>query len=84
MLASNYFSLIYRKVRRSDRMTAYVQVGIVLSLLIGVGMLFISRSKRMNRKTLQWLGYFLIIVSIVLIIFGIFQYVDAEKHSLTH
>ncbi|GAB6989721.1 DUF202 domain-containing protein [Paenibacillus pini] len=65
-------------------MTAYVQVGIVLSLLIGVGMLFISRSKRMNRKTLQWLGYFLIIVSIVLIIFGIFQYVDAEKHSLTH
>ncbi|NOU96648.1 hypothetical protein GC093_26010 [Paenibacillus sp. LMG 31456] len=70
-------------------MTTYVQSGVVVVFLIGVGWLFILRSKsdqkgNMNSRLSRWIGYSLIVMALFLIVVGVLQYFAWESHGRGH
>ncbi|MGQ5395703.1 hypothetical protein ACT8ZS_33360 [Paenibacillus sp. M.A.Huq-84] len=70
-------------------MAAYVQSGVVMTLLLGIGLLFIGRTKSrqprsLNSRLARWTGYALIAMTIFLIVVGVLQYLAESSHSYGH
>ncbi|MGF7048411.1 hypothetical protein J2T13_002919 [Paenibacillus sp. DS2015] len=59
---------------------------VVLVLLIAVGWILIKTTKTpsTNSRLLRWTGYGLILLTFVLIVFGVLHYFDAETHRRGH
>ncbi|RKN62007.1 hypothetical protein D7M11_35180 [Paenibacillus ginsengarvi] len=55
--------------------------GIIISLLIGSGLLFVIRSKSSQSSlSLHWVGYALLIMTVFLIVIGIISNLNEASH----
>ncbi|MEV5025758.1 hypothetical protein [Paenibacillus sp. LPE1-1-1.1] len=63
----------------------HLQAGIVIFVVLGLGLLFIVRSKISERRFYyRGLGYSLIMMAIFLVVVGVLQNLDEATHRLGH
>ncbi|KRE36777.1 hypothetical protein ASG81_20310 [Paenibacillus sp. Soil522] len=58
-------------------------VWIIIALLLGVGFLFIRKPKQSDKSS-RWIGYILIVISILLVAGVILGHLDELSHGYGH